>query len=140
MAVALQMISVLVRVDAIRAKYPGGWDQFLKDAEPDIGSRAWYDEHLYRDGAMSPHDIEEIVEFWQEKGLTTHREESGSPVEWIDICVTEFFGPTLPCSWYADLPDAYAAYLKGTEPGRIMTRNDFPDVSLIYWQNWLKNN
>ena len=44
---------------------------------------------------MSPSDILKIVEFWQEKGLTTHREESGKPVEWIDICVTEFFGPTL---------------------------------------------
>jgi hypothetical protein len=39
MAVALMFISVLVRIDAIRAKYPGGWDQFLKDAEGDIGER-----------------------------------------------------------------------------------------------------
>ena len=137
MAVALQVISVLVRIDAIRAKYPGGWDQFLKDAEGAIGMNAWYDEHLYREGAMSPSDIAKIVEFWQEKGLTTHREESGKPVEWIDICVTEFFGPTLPCSWYADVPDEYAAYLKGTEPGRIMTRGDFPEFD---WPTWYKNN
>ena len=121
MAVALMCISVLVRIDAIRAKYPGGWDQFLKDAEGDIGESSWYDEHLYREGAMSPSDIAEIVEFWQEKGLTTHRVESGEAVGWIDICVTEFFGPTLPCSWYADVPDTYAAYLKGTEPGRVIT-------------------
>ena len=121
MAVALMFISVLVRIDAIRAKYPGGWDQFLKDAEGDIGESSWYDEHLYREGAMSPSDIAEIVEFWQEKGLTTHRVENGEAVEWIDLCVTEFFGPTLPCSWYADVPDTYAAYLKGTEPGRVIT-------------------
>ena len=61
MAVALEFINLLVRVDAIRSKYLGGWHQFLKDHEQAIGSTGWYDDNLYREGAMSPTDIGHLV-------------------------------------------------------------------------------
>ena len=137
MAVALEFINLLVRVDAIRSKYLGGWHQFLKDHEQAIGSTGWYDDNLYREGAMSPTDIGHLVDFWREKGLTTHRDENGQPAEWIDVCVSEFFGPTLPCSWYADDSQLAAAYLKGTAPGKVMTRKDFPEFDFA---NWYLNN
>ena len=137
MAVALEFINVLVRIDAIRTKYPGGWERFLKDCEPRIGSIGWYDDHLYREGAMSPSDTEYLVEQWQLNGLQTHREEDGKPVEWLDICVTEMFGPTLACDWVAFTDDGRGAYLAGTEPGRLMTRKDF---TAFDWATWCKNN
>ena len=31
----------------------GEWKQCLKDYDSEIGGCVWYDEHLYRDGAMS---------------------------------------------------------------------------------------
>lgn len=137
MSVALEFINVLVRIDAIKAKYRGGWEKFLKDYEPRIGSIGWYDDHLYREGAMNPADTEYLVEQWRYNGLETHREENGKPVEWLDICVTEMFGPTLACDWVSFTNDGHGAYLAGTEPGRLMTRKDFPEFD---WATWYKNN
>ena len=137
MSVALEFINVLVRVDAIKAKYPGGWEKFLKDYEPRIGSIGWYDEHLYREGAMNPNDVGYLVQQWQDNGLTTHCEDNGQGAEWLDICVCSMFGPTLPCQWLEFTGDGYGAYLSGTEPGDLMTRDHFPKFD---WATWYKNN
>ena len=61
MAVALEFIDFLVPIELIRQKYPGGWAQCLKDHERLIGGRVWFDEHLLRDGAMNPSDIESLL-------------------------------------------------------------------------------
>jgi len=53
MAVALEFIDLIVPVAVIRTKYPGGWDQCLRDHEFLIGGRVWFDDHLFSDGAMS---------------------------------------------------------------------------------------
>ena len=136
MAVALEFINVIVRIDAIREKCRGGWEQFLVDREKEIGSVAWYDDHLYRDGAMNPFGAESLVSYLIEKGLTGYREADGKPVEWVDFCVTELFGATLICDWVAFTDYGSAAYLKGTEPGKTMTRNDFPEFD---WATWYRN-
>ena len=57
MAIKLQLFDFVVPIKTIKNKYPRGWKQCLKDHENLIGGRVWYDEHLFRDGAMSPNDI-----------------------------------------------------------------------------------
>jgi hypothetical protein len=57
MAIKLEFFDFIVPIKTIKKKYPGGWVQCLKDHDGDIGGRVWYDEHLFRDGAMSPNDI-----------------------------------------------------------------------------------
>ena len=57
MAIKLQFFDFIVTIKTIKKKYPGGWNQCLKDHNNLIGGRVWYDEHLFRDGAMSPNDI-----------------------------------------------------------------------------------
>jgi len=137
MSVALEFINVVVRVDAIKAKYDGGWEKFLKDYEPRIGSIGWYDDNLYREEAMNPNDVRYLVQQWQDNGLATHREDGGKPVECLDICVCEMFGPTLPCQWLSFTDDGYGAYLTGTEQGELMARNHFSEFD---WANFYKNN
>jgi hypothetical protein len=123
MAVALEFIDFIIPVGLIRAKYPGGWEQCLQDHSSLIGGRVWYDEHLFRDGAMSPADIRELVNEWSELGFEPMANVEGMRV-WKDCCVTEhmFGGPTLPCSWIEMTDDGSAAFLKGTEPGEIVGR------------------
>ena len=43
---------------------------------------------------------------------------------WKECCVTEhmFGGPTLPCNWIEITEDGLAAFLKGTDPGKIVGR------------------
>ena len=118
MTVALEFINVIVRIDAIRSKYRGGWDQFIADHEHRIGPTAWFDDYLYREGAMNPLDIRRLIDEWIDAGIDVYRLENGKPVEWIDICVVELFGPKLKCDWIS-FTDA-GAYLNGTEPGPVI--------------------
>ena len=63
MAIALEFIDFIVPIATIGEKYPGGWAQCLRDHNHLNGKRVWFDEHLLRNGAMSPIDINhEVVE------------------------------------------------------------------------------
>ena len=50
----LEFINLIIPRDRIEAVYNGGWDQFVSDNQSAIGGRVWFDDHLMRDGAMSP--------------------------------------------------------------------------------------
>lgn len=123
MAIALEFIDFVVPITVIRKKYPGGWEQCLRDHGPLLGGRVWHDEHLFRDGAMNPNDIKAVVERWSDLGFKMIETEQGQQV-WKDVCVVEsmFGGPTLPCDWIVDT-ELRIAYLKGTEPGAVIGRD-----------------
>lgn len=122
MAVALEFIDFIIPISVIKEKYPGGWEQCLKDHQNALGARVWYDEHLFRDGAMNPRDIQVLVEEWIDLGFEPFTEIDGQK-HWKDCCVVEhmFGGPTLPCDWIGFDPKGFA-YLKGETPGDIAGR------------------
>ena len=124
MAIALEFIDFVVPVATIRQKYPGGWEQCLRDHGTLIGARVWYDEHLLRDGAMNPRDIGKLVDWWTERGFTTNESRNGQQV-WVDVCVVESLlgGPTLPCDWIVVDYAQRIAYLEGTKPGAVAGRD-----------------
>jgi hypothetical protein len=121
MTVALEFINVIVRIDAIRSKYRGGWDQFIEDRHYRIGPLAWFDNYLYRDGAMNGLEISTLLDKLVDAGLNAYRIENGNPVKWIDLCVVEFCRPisicnfryNLKCDWISFTDTG--AYLSGTE-------------------------
>jgi len=118
MAVALEFIDFIVPIAVIEAKYPGGWEQCLRDHAALLGGRVWHDEHLFRDGAMGPAGIEALVRKWEALGFEPSANREGRRV-WQDCCVIEsmFGGPTLPCSWIDLAEGGRAAFLRGTSPG-----------------------
>ena len=120
MAVALEFIGFIVSRRTIEEKYPGGWEKCLADHNGLIGGRIWYDEYLFRDGAMPPQDIEALVAYWQDIGLEPFTEVDGDKA-WKDFCVVEgmFGGLTLPGDWIQISQDGNSAYLRGTDPGEI---------------------
>ncbi len=124
MAIALEFIDFIVPISVIREKYPGGWEQCLQDHRQLIGGRVWHDDHLLRDGGMSPLDIEHLIEEWAALGFQATEERNGRRA-WKDCCVVESLlgGATLPCDWLAIGEDGCSAYLKGTEPGEIRSRH-----------------
>jgi|TARA_B100001971_G_C18100516_1_gene488570 hypothetical protein len=67
MAVALEFINLIVPIAVIRTKYPGGWDQCLQDHEILIGRRVWFDDHLFRNGAMSSRAMGLLVDSWRNR-------------------------------------------------------------------------
>lgn len=123
MSIETVFIDFIVPIQIIRDKYPGGWEQCLKDHANLIGGRVWYDEYLFHDGAMNPRDIASLVEAWQEMGFECYRDVDGKK-HWQDVCVYEgmFGGPTMPCDWIDFDRKNRIAFLKGTEPGEIACR------------------
>ena len=118
MAIKLQFFDFIVPIKTIKKKYQGGWKQCLKDHDDLIGGRVWYDEHLFREGAMSPNDIGYLVEWWSDKGFHTH-DKSDNP-KWLDVCVVQsiFGGPTMPCDWIE--VHGRTAYLKNESFGHLV--------------------
>jgi hypothetical protein len=131
MAIQLEFIDLIVPIATIKAKYPGGWEQCLKDHELSIGSCVWYDDYLFRDGAMNPMDIEALLDQWESLGFILHvTNEKGEPTQWLDVCVYESFfgGATLDCDWIEYDRVSGGAYLTGTEPGKLVGRATFKNT------------
>ena len=129
MAIATEFINFIVPIHNIRAKYPGGWEQCLKDHEHLIGGRVWYDEYLFRDGAMNPMDIESLVEEWEAMGFEGIVTREGQKY-WKDLCVFEMGGSTLPCDWIDFDRETRTAFLRGTDPGEVAYRGSNSQDSL----------
>jgi len=123
MAVALEFINLIVPIALIRQKYPGGWEQCLTDHDELIGGKVWYDEHLFRDGAMNPMDMKNLVLWWENKGFNPFVEQDKNK-HFKDLCIVEGMlgGKTLPCGWLSIADDRYSAFLTGTEQGVTVYR------------------
>lgn len=123
MAVAIEFINFIVPVSLIHKKYPGGWDQCLSDHKHMIGGKVWFDDYLFRDGAMNPTDMKSIVEWWESRGFQVISEIDGVR-RFKDGCVVEgmFGGPTLPCDWISLTDDRRGVYLSGKQPGTLVGR------------------
>lgn len=127
MAIKLEFIDFIVPIKTIKEKYPGGWDQCFKDHYYSVGRCIWYDDHLFRTGAMGGEGIKSLVEEWASLGFKTHEVEDGNYTKWLDVCVVEFLfgGATLPCDWIEIDTREPFAWLKGTDQGKIISRHDF---------------
>ena len=128
MAIACQFIDFIVPIKVIKEKYPGGWDQCLEDHAHLIGGRVWYDDHLFHDGAMNTSDISHLIYEWEGMGFTIFGyDENRIENKWIDVCVYErmFGGETLACDWIDYDEESGGVFLKGTDPGKLVTRYDF---------------
>ena len=126
MAIALEFIDFVVPITRIREKYPGGWERCLRDHARLLGGRVWYDDHLFRDGAMGPAGIEAVVDRWAALGLEPRMVRGGKQVS-HDICVvvSMFGGPTMPCEWLTFDGKQRIAYLTRTEPGKVVGREGY---------------
>lgn len=100
MSVHTEYYSVIIPIEKIKTcQSVRGFVGILEMKKDDIGGRIYFDDYLYRDGAMGPMDVEDIVEFWKEQGLEPFEERDGEQY-WKDLCVVDMFGgPTLPCDW-----------------------------------------
>ena len=92
MAVLIEAISVVIRVDALLNKFPGGWDEF-NNIVPNQTMCA--DNEIVRVGFMSPQDVESFIKKLQSNGL-----EFLCDGEAIDIAVADqIHGITSRCNW-----------------------------------------
>ncbi len=114
-SVLVEGISVVVRVDTIEEKYPGGLEQYRRDC-PNL--TFCEDGKLTRIGFMTPADVGVQVRALEERSMVFKRDG-----KCVDVAVVDQReGPTVPCDWlhYAkdDRGMAYC-WLDGTEPGEV---------------------
>jgi hypothetical protein len=122
-AIALEFIDLVIPIARIRESYPGGWDQCIRDYAALLGRRVWYDQHLFRDGAMSPLEAQALVEGWTVLGFEPTGTR-GQALYWKDLCVVDWTegGPTLACDWLTFDRSSRTAHLAGAEPGPLTWR------------------
>lgn len=92
MAVLLEAISVIIRIDAIHKLYPGGWEKF-RDAAPNQTLCA--DSKLARIGFMSPVDAESFVKELEKYGLVYIDNGSCKDI----VVADQQSGVAMPCDW-----------------------------------------
>jgi hypothetical protein len=127
MSIRLHALNLLVPISLIEARYPGGLRACIDDHEALLGTRVWFDNRLWRDGASTPEAIRELVDGWRSVGLQpVVRDAAGW--RWNDVCVvdTAQHTPTLPCSWIEVDAAAGLAWLGGAAPGHPVGPADFP--------------
>jgi len=124
MAVMTEFIDLIVPIAIIEEKYPGGWEQCLSDHKQAIGGRVWFDNYLFRDGAMNPAAMEALLNEWWKLGFECYAEKDGKK-KWMDVCVYEGMlgSMNMSCDWLAEDSSTRSVYLKGTEPGEITGRD-----------------
>lgn len=126
MAVRCEFIDIIVPIAAIDRVYPGGFAAFKAENLALFGGRLWHDQHLLRDGAMSPMAAKEAVAYWESMGLTAMEMRDKVRV-WKDVCVVERMsgGPTALCDWLVFDIDRACVYLKGDLAEPVVGREGF---------------
>lgn len=135
MAIIVRFLGVVIPIKNIeKCKAVGGFKGILEKEKDWVGKKVLYDEHLYKDGAMSPDDIEYIVKFWEKQGLTPFENKNGKK-QWKDLCVVDAIcGPTLPCEWLKY--EAYdggglCVWMKGKYMGRVIRPAREANMSVV---------
>jgi len=92
MAVLVEGLSVVIPVDVVRERYPGGWAAF-DAAAPNQTLCA--DDELARIGFMSPEDVATFVAALRAHGIVYEQDGKARDLVVID----QIRGPLLPCDW-----------------------------------------
>jgi hypothetical protein len=118
MSVWLHFINVVVPISIIEDKLKVDFDEFYENYSEGI---KFHDKYLFATGAMGSEHIEQIVKYFESKGLITI-ELIDSKEHFKDLCVVEvlFGGPTRPCNWLEFNSRESSAWLKGTEKGELI--------------------
>ena len=112
MAIFLECINVIIPIAKVIECV--GLREFNEISQMDFS----HDNYLYRTGAMSPFDIEQIIQYWKGRGLKPTRKRKGSEY-WCDLCVVDTCGgPTLRCDWLEFDPERQTVRYK-LRDGRI---------------------
>lgn len=124
MAIGFDFIGIIVRINAVGDKFPGGVKACLNHWRQ-RGIHLWHDDFLlFGGGTMSGRGVPDLIRVWQELGLDTHREQGGKVTQWRDVCVCEVMDrfPLPNCSWLLGDPLHGGVYFAGTEPGPCVQR------------------
>jgi hypothetical protein len=92
MAVLVEATSIIIRVQAIHAHYPGGWLSFTQN----VPNRTFCsDDEVARIGFMSPTDCKASIEHLGDHGIMFLKDERSSDL----VIADQMRGFTVACDW-----------------------------------------
>ena len=120
MAVLVEGISVIVKVDAIETTYPGGWAAYRDDCP---NATLCSDNELARIGFMGPDDVKHFIDKLERMGLRHLVDGKAKDI----VVVDQMVGPCSPCDWVEwghlgidkDLHTVAACRLKQSEETKV---------------------
>lgn len=127
MAVLIEGLSVVILADAIKVRYPGGWEAFAADTP---NATLCWDGELARVGFMTPWDTKAFVESLQSLGLIYL--DGGLARDML--VVDQLQGPATPCEkiecgylFLEDNPErrVLTARLKGSRQELVYTPDEW---------------
>lgn len=92
MAVLIEAVSVVIRIETIADKYPGGLEQYIKDFP---NRTLCMDEDIVRVGFMDSNDAGEFIDSLVSLGFRFVTDEQFDEI----AVVIQFEGLGLPCDW-----------------------------------------
>ncbi|KIX11525.1 hypothetical protein [Dethiosulfatarculus sandiegensis] len=92
MAVLIEGISVVIKVESIFSKYPGGWGQFKQEVP---NKTLCSDNELARVGFMAPDDVRHYCNFLSTKGLIYLADGQAQDI----VVADQIRGFTCKCTW-----------------------------------------
>jgi hypothetical protein len=115
MGLKLEFFSVIIPVENLRRVLaPEEVEEML--ARPLMN--CWHDGELYRDGAMNPLDVDDMVRDWESRGLEPFTRTEDGQKAWKDLCVVDYRdGPTFPCAWLEFDAGHHLVWREGRPPG-----------------------
>jgi hypothetical protein len=116
MAILIEAINVVLRLQTLRDKYPGGIEGFQEDC-PNRSYCA--DDHLVRVGFLQPDEMEAFGDQLEEQGLQGMLD--GKCVDFV--IVDQMHGPTATCEWFEwgrHVDGFQVGWLAGTKPGTVV--------------------
>ena len=118
MTVHIEFLNLIIPIRIIKNKYPGGWKSFLRFYREDIGKIAWFDDHLFRYGAMSAEVIYSELDRLEKLGFISV-EQRGDTKFWCDVCVLACLQENkILCDWIEY--GKGGVYLKGQDQGLVI--------------------
>lgn len=122
-AIQLEFISVVLPIQTIEEKFPGGWKAFLDDNAKRIGKVMWCDSYLVRaTGCMSGDEADGLITRFTSLGFTATQSVENRTC-WADFCVVNVFGVNqYDCPWIIVGGAERVAWLRGREMGTIVGR------------------
>lgn len=124
MAIRYEFMNLVIPIQTIDKYYPGGFKEYHSKHKSSFGTRCWYDEHLFRDGAMNGMDIEDLIKRWQRFGLVLLAERDGKKM-FKDMCVFDYFTDLNDvCDWLEYGTDPFSIYYRGRPEGAAIGRHE----------------
>lgn len=96
----------------------------MRDHANSIGRVVWYDDRLFRTGAMDPEVMDNLIEKWTRLEFDATEVVDGKVV-WKDFCVITAYGQSEHlCPWIEVHPAGRAARHRGTELWKVKGREN----------------